>query len=182
MKWQFDPAHTSVEASAKHMMFTTVRVDFPATSGEIDLDPDRPETAHVRLTIPVASLRSNDPKRDAHLRSADFFDTEHHGEITFESRSVKRAEKDRYTVIGDLTIRGTTKPATVTASLLGVTDDPMGKGRKRAFIDAQTRIDRRDWGLVWNMPVPQGVLVSHEITLEVSAQATSVEEAASQVA
>ncbi|MDE3113507.1 MAG: YceI family protein [Chloroflexota bacterium] len=175
MQWRFDPAHTSVEASAKHMMFTTVRVDFPGTTGEIDLDPDRPESAHVRLTIPVASLRSNDPKRDTHLRSADFFDTEHFGEIVFESRSVERAGKDRFTVKGDLTIRGTTKPVTVVASLLGIVDDPMGAAKKRAFIDAQTRIDRREWGLVWNMPVPQGVLVSHEIALEVSAQVVSAD-------
>lgn len=177
-KWQFDPAHTSVEASAKHMMFTTVRVDFPGTTGEIDLDPDRPESAHVRLTVPVASLHSNDPKRDAHLRSADFFDTERHPDATFESTGVERAGKDTFTVKGDLTIRGTTKPVKLDVSLLGIVDDPMGKSRKRAFIDARTRIDRRDWGLVWNMPVPQGVLVSHEIALEVSGQATSPEAAA----
>lgn len=182
MKWQFDPAHTSVEASAKHMMFTTVRVDFPGAAGEIDLDPDHPESGHVRLTVPVASLHSNDAKRDAHLRSADFFDAEHFPDVTFESRSVERAGTDTFTVKGDLTIRGTTKPATLAVSLLGVVDDPMGKGGKRAFIDARTRIDRREWGLVWNMPVPQGVLVSHEIALEVSAQVTSAETAAGRAA
>ncbi len=170
MKWQFDPAHTSIEATAKHMMFTTVRVSFPGASGSIDLDPDRPETAHVDLAIPVASLRSGEDKRDGHLRSADFFDAEKHPTITFASTSVARVGKDTFRATGDLTIRGTTKPVQLDVTLHGIVDDPMGKDRKRAFIDAKTKIDRREWGLVWNMPVPQGVLVGTDIAIEVSAQ------------
>lgn len=173
MKWQFDPAHTSVEAAAKHMMFTTVRVSFPGTTGEIDLDPDRPERAKVSLSIPVAALSSGDPKRDAHLRAVDFFDAEEHAHITFRSTSVERAREGAFTVKGDLTIRGTTKPVVLDVTLHGIVDDPMAQTRKRAFADAKARIDRREWGLVWNMPVPQGVLVSHDIGLEISAQLTS---------
>lgn len=173
MKWQFDQAHTSVEASTKHMMFTTVRVGFPGATGEIDLDPDRPETASVRLTIPVASVRSGDEKRDGHLRSADFFDAEKHPTITFASTRVTRRGADRYTVAGDLTIRGTTKAVDVDVTVHGIADDPMGKDRKRAFIDATTRIDRRAWGLVWNMPVPQGVLVGNDINIDVSVEVVS---------
>ncbi len=173
MKWQFDQAHTSVEASAKHMMFTTVRVDFPGATGEIDLDPDRPESGSVRLSIPVASVRSGDEKRDGHLRSADFFDAESHPKITFASTGVKRTSADRYNVTGDLTIRGTTKPVVMDVTVHGIVDDPMGKDRKRAFIDATTRIDRRQWGLVWNMPVPQGVLVGNDITIDVSVEVVS---------
>lgn len=172
MEWHFDTAHTSVEASAKHMMFTTVRVGFPGTTGEVELDPERPETARVRLSIPVASLRSGDEKRDGHLRSADFFDAEGHPRITFTSTRVERAGTG-YRVSGDLTIRGATRPVVVDVALHGIVDDPMAPTRKRAFIDATVRIDRREWGLVWNMPVPQGVLVSHEIGLEISAQVTS---------
>lgn len=181
MKWQFDPSHTRVEASAKHMMFTTVRVSFPTVTGEIDLDPDRPETAKVRIAIPVAPLASGDAKRDAHLRSADFFDAEAHPTIEFTSTKVVRAGEGRFAVTGDLAIRGTTKPVTVDAHLQGVVDDPMGKDRQRAFIEATVRIDRRQWGLVWNMPVPQGVLVSHDIDLAISTEVVS-QAAVSQVA
>ena len=173
MKFQIDPAHTSVEATAKHMMFTTVRVRFPAATGEIDLDPDKPETASVRLAIPVASLASGDDRRDAHLRSGDFFDAERFPQITFASTGVTPVTDGRYAVAGDLTIRGTTRPVTVDVTLHGVVADPMGKDRQRAFIDATAKIDRREWGLVWNMPVPQGVLVSHDIGLEISAQVIS---------
>ncbi len=173
MKWQFDPAHTSVEASAKHMMFTTVRVSFPGATGEIDLDPDRPERARVSLSIPVAALTSGDPKRDGHLRSADFFDAENHAQVTFTSTGVERAGEGAFTVKGDLTIRGTTKPVSLDVTLHGIVDDPMEQTRKRAFVDAKAKIDRREWGLVWNMPVPQGVLVSHDIALEAFAEVTS---------
>lgn len=181
MKWQFEPSHTSVEASAKHMMFTTVRVRFPGTTGEIDLDPDRPETAKVRLSIPVASLISGDEKRDGHLRSADFFDAEKHAQITFTSTGVERVRDGAFTLKGDLTIRGTTKSVVVDVALHGIVDDPMAQTRKRAFVEAKAKIDRREWGLVWNMPVPQGVLVSHDIGLEISAELTS-EAAVSQAA
>lgn len=172
MKWQFDPAHTTVEASAKHMMFATVRVRFPGAKGEIDLEPDRPETAHVRVTIPVASLSSGDDKRDGHLRSADFFDGEKHPEIVFASTGVQRAAA-AFRVTGDLTIRGTTKPVVVEVTLHTI-DDPMVKGAKRSFVDAKTTIDRRDWGLAWNMPVPQGVLVGNEIAIDVSAEVMEI--------
>lgn len=173
MKWQFDPAHTTVEASAKHMMFATVRVRFPGVTGEIDLEPDRPETARVRVTIPVASLSSGDDKRDGHLRSADFFDGEKHPEIVFASTGVQRSNGGAFRVAGDLTIRGTTKAVAVEATLHTI-DDPMVKGAKRSFVDARTIIDRRDWGLVWNMPVPQGVLVGHEIAIDVSAEVMEI--------
>ncbi|MBI2983139.1 MAG: YceI family protein [Chloroflexi bacterium] len=173
MKWQFDAAHTTVEASAKHMMFATVRVRFPGATGEIDFDPDRPEAARVRVTIPVSSLSSGDEKRDGHLRSADFFDLAKHAEIVFTSTAVRPAAGGAFRVSGDLTIRGTTKPVVADVTLHTI-DDPMVKGAKRSFIDAKTTIDRRDWGLVWNMPVPQGVLVGHEIAIDVSAEVMEV--------
>jgi polyisoprenoid-binding protein YceI len=170
MKWQIDPAHTSVEAAAKHMMFTTVRVRFPGATGEIELDPESPGTANVRdLSIPVASLDSGDERRDGHLRSADFFDAQAHPDLTFRSTKVE-GDDGRFRVTGDLTIRGTTKPVTLDVALHGIVPDPMRSGRQRAFIDATAVIDRREWGLVWNMPVPQGVLVSNDIRLEISSQ------------
>lgn len=170
MKWQFDSAHTIVEASAKHMMFTTVRVNFTGTSGEIDLDPDHPDAAAVRLGIPAGSLESRDERRDAHLKSADFLDVANHPEIRFTSAGVESVGENLFKVTGDLTIRGTTKPVVVDVLLHGVFDD--ARTGKRAFLDAKTTIDRREWGLIWNMPVPQGLLVGNEVTVEFSIEAT----------
>lgn len=172
MRWQFDPAHTIVEASAKHMMFTTVRVNFSGTSGDIDFDPDHPEAATVHLSVPAASLESRDERRDGHLRSADFLDVANHPEITFASSRVEPVSEKVFKVSGDLTIRGTTKPVVVDVLLHGVFDDP--RTGKRAFLDAKTTIDRREWGLVWNMPVPQGLLVGNEVTIEFSIEPTPV--------
>jgi polyisoprenoid-binding protein YceI len=175
MKWQIDPAHTSVEAAAKHMMFTTVRVRFPGATGEIELDPKEPQAAKiVDLKIPVASLDSGDARRDGHLRSADFFDAQTYPELGFRSTGVRRVgEGGQYKVTGDLTIRGETKPVTLDVVVHDIGPDPMRPGQQRAFIDAKTSIDRREWGLVWNMAVPQGVLVSHDIRLEISSQLVS---------
>jgi len=174
MKWQIDPAHTSVEAAAKHMMFTTVRVRFPGATGEIEFDPENPAAAKtIDLAVPVASLSSGDDRRDGHLRSPDFFDAASHPEISFASKGVTSGSNGRFKVSGDLTIRGTTKPVVLDVVFHGIGADPMKPERQRAFVDAKTVIDRREWGLVWNMPVPQGVLVSHDISLEISAQLVS---------
>lgn len=177
MDWQLDPAHTSVEAQAKHMMFTRIRVRFPGATGEISFDPRSPESARVSLDIPVATVQSGEERRDAHLRSADFFDAERYPVIAFRSAEVRKVGSDRFAVAGDLSIRGTTRRVTVEVELQGPLADPMAEGRSRAFIEAKARIDRRDWGLTWNMPVPQGVLVSNEIVVEVAGQLTAAEPA-----
>ena len=174
MRWQFEPAHTIVQASAKHMMFTTVRVNFKGTRGEIEYEPGSPEKAWVTLSVPADSLSSNDDRRDGHLKSPDFLDAANHPEITFKSTRVQAAGENQYRVTGDLSIRGTTKPATVDALLHGIYDDPGTK--QRAFLDATVTIDRREWGLVWNMPVPQGLLVSNEVVIEFSIEAVPAQQ------
>lgn len=169
MKWQFDPAHTIVEATAKHMMFTTVRVNFTGTRGEIEFEPERPAAASVRLSVPAASLESREERRDAHLKSADFFDVANHPDITFASSHVEPRGENLFQVAGDLTVRGTTRPVAVDVLLHGVFDDQ--RTGKRAFLDAKVTIDRREWGLLWNMPVPQGLLVGNEVTIEFNIEA-----------
>src|SRR5687767_9283894 len=167
MKWQIDPAHTSASVSARHMMLSTVRASLSGASGELDFDPARPEAAKIRLAIPAASVNTGDEKRDGHLRSPDFLDVERFPEITFESRSV-RSDGDGYLVSGDLTIRGTTRPADVRVTVNGVIDGM--KGRVAGFSGTAT-IDRTKWGLVWNMPIPGGVLVSEKLKLEFDLEA-----------
>jgi polyisoprenoid-binding protein YceI len=116
--WQIDPAHTSVEFAVKHTMFTTVRGRFRDGKGTIEVDEENPDNSSVNVEIAAASIDTGVPDRDAHLRSADFFDAENHPTLTFRSRRVEGAMKkegDRFTVVGDLTIRGTTIEATLDA-------------------------------------------------------------------
>jgi polyisoprenoid-binding protein YceI len=169
MKWSFDPAHTSLEVSAKHMMVTTVRGRFAGLRGEIDYDPKDPLRSTVWLDVDAASVNTGDDKRDAHLRSGDFLDVERHPKIRFESRTIKR-EGDHFTVTGNLTIRGKTRPVDVAVNVSDVLDDPWG-GQRVAF-ECTCTIDRREWGLVWNMPIASGgLLVSNEMKVEASIQA-----------
>ncbi len=164
MKWQFDSAHSSLTVAIKHMMISTVRGRFGGITGELDFDPQTPEKASVSLTIPADTIDTGEARRDAHLKSADFFDAANHPDITFRSASVKKTGDERYAVTGDLTIRGVTKPATVDVELLGVVADP--RAGQRAAFAAKTTIDRRDWGLVWNQPIANGVLVGDTVKVE----------------
>ena len=153
-------------------MLTTVRSAFTGTTGVIDFDPANPQAGRVELRIPAASVNTGDEKRDGHLRSADFLDAATHPEIVFKSTTVTPKGKDEFTVQGDLTIRGTTKPVSVTVELLGIQPDP--RSGQRAAFDAKFSFDRTQWGLVWNMPIPSGVLVGQKITVEASVAATPV--------
>ena len=172
MQWQIDPSHSSVSATARHMMLTTVRGAFSGTTGVIDFDPDKPQAGGVELRIPAASVNTGDERRDGHLRSADFLDAAVHPEIVFKSTTVTPKGKNEFVVEGDLTIRGTTKPVSVSVELLGIQPDP--RAGQRAAFDAKFSFDRTQWGLVWNMPIPSGVLVGERINIEASVAATPV--------
>ena len=175
MQWQIDPIHSSVSAQVRHMMLTTVRGGFSGTTGVIDFDPARPEAGGVELRIPAASVNTGDEKRDGHLRSADFLDAARYPEIVFKSTKVTPRGRDEFVVDGDLTIRGTTKPVSVNVELIGIAADP--RAGQRAGFDAKFSFDRTQWGLVWNMPIPSGVLVGEKITVEANIAATPKVEA-----
>jgi len=171
MKWQIDPSHTSASVSARHLMLSTVRASLSGTTGEVDFEQARPEAAKIRLAIPAASVNTGDEKRDGHLRSPDFLDVERFPEITFQSTKVRKADGETYTVTGDLTIRGKTLPVDVRVQVNGVMDGM--KGKVAGFSGTAT-IDRTKWGLVWNVPIPGGVLVSEQFKLEFDLQAIEV--------
>jgi len=170
MQWQIDPSHSSVSAKVKHMMLTTVRGSFSGVTGVIDFDPAHPEAGGVELRIPAASVNTGDEKRDGHLRSADFLDAATHPEIVFKSTKVTPRGTDEFVVDGDLTIRATTKPVSVDVELVGIAADP--RAGQRAGFDATFSFDRTQWGLVWNMPIPSGVLVGEKISVEANIAAT----------
>ena len=171
--WEIDAAHTSVEFAVKHMMFTTVRGRFKDVKGTIEADEQNPDRSTVTVELAAASIDTGNADRDAHLRSADFLDVEHHPTITFRSRRVEGAAKregDRFTVTGDLTIRGTTMEVMLDCRYEGTGKDPWGGTRSGAR--AETKIDRREWGLKWNQALETGgILVANEVRIEVEVQA-----------
>ncbi|MBW3629219.1 MAG: YceI family protein [Gemmatimonadetes bacterium] len=171
--WAIDPSHSVVEFSAKHMMITTVRGQFGAVEGKIVVDEENPRGSAVEVEIDAAGIDTRAEQRDAHLRSGEFLDVENYPKLSFRSRRVEGEWKqpgDRFQLIGELTIRGTTREVTLDATYEGTGKDPWGG--ERVSFSADTRIDRRDFGLVWNVGLEAGgVLVGHEIRIHLEAQA-----------
>jgi len=171
--WTIDPTHTDVLFSAKHMMVTNVRGKFASVDGSIEADPQDPTTAKGTFTIDIASLNTGVEQRDGHLRSADFFDVDNFPTATFVSTRVEPKGGSDYRVTGDLTIRGTTRPVTFDAEVLGVYTGM--SGNRRVGLHAEAKINREDFGLTWNVALESGGwLVGKEIKLELD---IAVEEA-----
>ncbi len=165
--WTIDPGHTSVEFVGRHLMLSTVRGRFRDVSGTVHIDED-PGRSTVSVTIDIASVESGSDDRDAHLRSADFFDVERHPTATFEG-SVVEWVADRAVVRGPLTIVGVTREVDLDLRFAGGVEDPWGN--HRSVFTATTELDREDWGLVWNMPLANGgLLVSRRIRLEIDTE------------
>ncbi len=176
--WKLDPDHTLVELSAKHMMITTVKGRFTGVQGTIVVDEENPDGSSVEAEIEAATIDTGSEQRDTHLRSGDFLDVENYPTITFRSTRVEGAmeeDGDDFKVIGDLTIRGTTREVVLDVVYEGRGKDPWGG--ERASFSARTTIDRREFGLTWNVALEAGgVLVSNKIQIAIQAQAVKVEE------
>lgn len=169
--WTLDPSHSQVSFSAKHMMVSTVRGSFGTVTGQIALDENDYTNSEVEATIDVASLSSRDDKRDGHLRSADFFDVENYPTATFKSTRIVSKGGDKYEVTGDLTVRGVTKQVTLDAEFDGKGVNPWGQ--QLIAFSATTEINRKDWGLNWNVALEAGGwLVAEKIKLDIATEAT----------
>lgn len=168
-RWVIDASHSHVAFSVRHLMISNVRGEFQKLSGEATFDPDRPEAGRIAVTIDVASINTREEKRDAHLRSADFFDAEKYPTIEFVSTEVRRRGGD-LEVTGNLTIAGTTRPVTLAVEeLTDEHSDPWGN--RRVGINAHTKIRRSDFGMKWNAALETGgVLVGDEIKINVEAE------------
>ena len=171
--WNIDPTHTTVEFSAKHMMITTVKGRLKDVTGTILVDEQHPERSSVEVSFAAGSIDTGVEQRDGHLVSADFLDAANHPRITFKSKRIEgaRAEAgEQFTVIGDLTIRGTTREVKLTTTYEGRGRDPWGG--ERVSFSADGKIDRREFGLVWNQTLETGgILVSNDIKIHIEAQA-----------
>ena len=168
-----DVTHTRIGFSARHAMVTTVRGQFAEFEGTAHVDTANPSASSAKVDIRAASITTGQADRDAHLRSADFFDVETFPELTFVATGVARVDAATWTVTGDLTIKGVTNPVSIDFESTGSARDPFGN--LRIGFEGSTTINRRDWGLTWNAALETGgVLVSEKIKLEfdVSAIAT----------
>jgi len=166
--YALDPTHSYVSFTARHLMVTKVRGRFPVTEGELVIDAD-PEHSSVHTTIDVSAVESGDPKRDEHLRSADFFDTEQHRFATFTSTKVEDRGDGEFVLHGDLTIRGVTRPVALKGEYLGTQASPWGD--TRIGFAAETEVSRKEWGLEWNLALETGgVVVGDKIKLVIDAE------------
>lgn len=167
MEWQLDAAHTSASFSVRHMMISAVRGHFDQASGSAQVEDGKVKSASV--DIDVASIATRDAQRDAHLKSGDFFDAENHPHLHFETTQVEHVADDKYRIGGNLTIRGTTRPVTLDAEIAPAIKDPWGNDR--IGVSAKGQIDRKEFGLTWNMALEAGgVMVGDQVKVEVDAE------------
>ncbi len=167
--WQIDASHSAAEFAVKHLMIATVKGRFADVKGTVIVDAAEPKTARVDVTIAVASIDTRDEKRDAHLRSADFFDVERFPVITFKGKRVDGPLDGEFKLVGDLTIRDVTREVTLNVESAGQATDPWGG--QRAGYAATTKINRKDFGLVWNVALETGgVLVGDDIKISLDVE------------
>jgi polyisoprenoid-binding protein YceI len=168
--WNLDPVHSVAEFKVKHMMISNVKGKFAGVSGWITFDEAEVTNSHVEATIDAVTISTGDPQRDAHLKSADFFDVEAYPTLSFKSTGVKRTADDELAVTGDLTIHGVTRP--VVFNVEGPTapaKDPWGN--TRVGLSAVTKINRKDFGLTYNSALETGgILVGEEVTITLDVQ------------
>lgn len=178
-KFEIDKAHTNVSFTAPHLMVSKVRGRFDKFQGTFDFDEPGMKLDNVDVIIYTDSLNTNEKDRDKHLRSADFFDVQKHPEMRFKSTKViyEKGKPDK--VEGNLTIRGITKPAVLDIDYHGAVTDPMGT--RVVSFEAETKVNRRDYGMNWNKALDKGGwVVGDEIKIEIDGEAKMVQSNAPQ--
>jgi polyisoprenoid-binding protein YceI len=171
--WNIDASHSTIEFSAKHMMITTVKGRLADARGTLAIDEANPANSAARVEFDAKSIDTRSEQRDQHLRSGDFLDVEQFPTISFASRRVEGASATpgaEFRVVGDLTIRGVTKEIVLDATYEGRGRDPWGG--ERVSFSASAKIDRREFGLVWNAALETGgLLVSNDVRINLEVQA-----------
>lgn len=172
--WEIDSVHSSAEFAIKHMMISTVRGRFNHVEGTIEFDPENPAASKVSAKIDASSIATGQEQRDAHLRSADFFEVERWPYMTFESTKVDVKDDSHSKVTGNLTIRDVTKEVTLDVEYLGKIVDTFGK--ERVGFEARGKINRKDFGLNWNQMIEAGgVMVGDNVDFTLNIAATAAE-------
>lgn len=176
MVWNIDPAHSQVQFTVRHMMISNVRGRFEEFGGSIDFDPTDLSTLTAEIEIAASSINTREARRDAHLRSADFFDADLYPTVRFKSARVEVVSASHLLIHGDLTIRDITRPVTLETEFSGIAKSPWGT--TSAGFSARTRINRKEWGLTWNQTLETGgILVGDEIKIEIEVEVMQAVEA-----
>jgi polyisoprenoid-binding protein YceI len=165
--WEIDPAHSSAQFSVRHMMVSNVRGEFAKITGKIYTDGKDIRQARVEATLDADSVNTHNEARDKHLRSADFFDVANHPTIEFKSRKIESVSAGKFRIIGDLSIRGVTKEVTLEAE--GRTPEIKDqRGNTRVGVSASTKVNRKDYNMVWNNTLDGGgVVVGDEVAITI---------------
>lgn len=167
-KYVIDDAHTYIGFSVKHMMVSNVKGKFKEVSGTFIIDEKDMSKCVADITVQVASIDTDNEKRDTHLKSADFFDAEQFPAMTFKSKKLKKTKRG-YTVTGDLTLRGVTKEVQIPFTAVKITDP---QGKTRGGLEAEFKINRMDYGVKWNKFLDKGGLaVSNDVKIELQVEA-----------
>jgi polyisoprenoid-binding protein YceI len=175
MTWKIDPAHSSIQFSVRHMMISTVRGRFRDFSGEIEFNPDHPEQTTVFARIDASSIDTDVADRDNHLRSPDFLDAEAYPYLVFESKRVERTGEETARLIGDLTIRETTREVALDVEYQGMAQSPWGT--TSVGFAASGTLNRKDWGLTWNQALETGgMLVGDKVKINIEVELVKEEE------
>ena len=181
MSWKIDPAHSQITFTVRHMMISNVRGRFENFSGTFEFDEQNPAKSTVDMQIDTASINTREPNRDGHLRSPDFFAVEQYPTATFKSKRVQKLDAAHGRILGDLTIRDVTKEVVFDVEYAGQARSPYGQ--VSAGFSATTRINRKDWGLNWNVALETGGwLVGDEITINIELELVKQPEAVGELA
>lgn len=168
-RWNIDPSHSSVHFTVRHMVISKVRGSFERYQGSVAFDEANPEASQVSVQIETASIQTHEAKRDAHLRSPDFFDVEKFPSLTFESTKVAKGGQG-YLVTGKLSLHGVSKDVVLDVEMLGKGKDPWGQ--ERIAFQGKASLNRKDFGLNWNQALEAGgVLVGEKIDIELDVEA-----------
>jgi polyisoprenoid-binding protein YceI len=167
--WKFDPYHTQVEFSAKHLGMMTVRGHFAEVTVSGDVFPDEPERSNIEVSINTASIRTHNDTRDNDLRSSNFLEVEKYPTITFKSTHVEKSGEDRYRLTGDLTIKDATMPVTMSVIKYGEFNDPATMGHRIGYA-AETTINRKDFGMRFDMMRDGKFIVSNDVQINIEGE------------
>lgn len=176
MAWTIDNAHSSIHFSARHMMISTVRGEFHTFRGTVNFNEETPALSTVDVEIETGSLETRDAQRDGHLKSPDFFDVEKYPIATFKSTRAEKTGTDTGKLYGDLTIKDVTREVALDVEYNGQSQSPWGT--TAAGFTATTKINRKDWGLNWNVALETGgMLVGEEVKLTIEVEIVKQPEA-----
>jgi polyisoprenoid-binding protein YceI len=175
MNWKIDTQHTDITFTVRHMMIANVRGQFEEIEGKVDFNSENPEESSVDVKIKADSINTREKRRDEHLRSADFLDAENHPYMHFKSKRIEVIDKKHGKIYGDLTIRDQPREVVLDVTFNGMVKSPYG-GTVAGF-SAMTTLNRKDWGLAWNMALEAGgVMVGDEIKVSIDIEILEVTE------